>query len=52
MLDSAYLRDFWISIEFPQILAVPWELDGALPALVTVPQRLCRVMWEINKDPI
>lgn len=52
MLDSAYLRDFWISIDFPQMIAVPRELHGALPALATVPHRLCRVMWEINKDPI
>lgn len=49
---SAYLCEFWISIDFPQIIAVPRELDGALPALVAVPYRLCRVMWEINKDPL
>lgn len=52
MSNGVYLRQFPISLDFPQPVAVPRELHGALPALATVPHRLCRVMREINKDPI
>lgn len=52
MSDGAFLRVCRIPLDSPQMTAVPRELHGALPALAAVAHRLCRVMREINKDPI